>query len=152
TVMASRRHFPPGWSVDEDSELFGLIRKEPPNHTLSPRLRQQVEQTLAELGNALQASRNLMRRTRGRFPSRAGRVNRDPEFREEKHSANLVLLWLFDAIRHADRGAVKTALTSARAAWNAARSVGDDPVGYPQGLRAVGVEAVAWTIQRILAH
>src|SRR5204862_301211 len=113
-----------------DHELFRDICRIPSNERLSPELRRRLTAVLEEAKAALAVSGGLEFRPHGRYRLHVrslatlgdNGVDLEP----------LVRLWLYRALRQSEQGKGRAALRSALAAWNAARSVGDEPLHHSQ--------------------
>lgn len=71
---------------------------------------------------------------------------------DQQESRRIVSLLIYEAMRQNQRGDSKKALTMCRAAINAARSLGDEPIFVSQLIRIAGVVVTCQAIERTLGQ
>ncbi len=169
----------PGWRLEEieaarpavpDAENGGLIVRDtlplmpmlwpphfdflkiPPPEQYSAANFARLEAELNPLEPALAIARGLARRPRGRLPLEYARDPLETLLPAQVAAQRLNQWLVLDALRQAQAGRMKEALQSCRAALNAARTLGDEPLMISQRIRISGVLDACWTVERTLAQ
>jgi hypothetical protein len=134
------------------AELSTRLARVGPEERLEPGLYARLREELDRAAPAVELARRLADLPRGRH-----RIEYAPEFPatrldDQQHARFVVQLLGHDAWRRAHEGDTDGALTSCRAALNAARSIGDEPVSISQLARAGGVMEACKSAERVLAQ
>src|SRR5581483_3890475 len=72
--------------------------------------------------------------------------------KDQAEARRIVWLLVYEAMRYDQNGDTINAMISCRAAFNAARSLGDEPLAISQLLRTAGVVSACQAIERTLAQ
>jgi hypothetical protein len=149
-IQATGKLLPHGWPPPEVKSLADLPPS--PQQPLDPDACRQVSEVLDALKPALQEARKLEHLPRGRFAI-AYRTNPYatliPQVQWARSVAALLVL---DALRGVEEGDCLQAARSCRAAINAGRSIGDEPIAVSQLARTAIVFNACGVAQRLLAH
>jgi hypothetical protein len=148
-VLAAAKLLPPDWAKQQAEELFN---RRAPEELLPPELSARLGAGIAVAGPALAEARRLADLPDGRYdvPTERNVLRAKlPHLVEVRRVARLLRL---DAMRQAQAGDMKQALTSCRAILNAARSVGDEPAAISQLVRVAVVTVACSTAERVLAQ
>jgi hypothetical protein len=148
-VVAARKLLPKDWP---SKESYGTFRDLVPNEQLSAELSNSLSQELDALHPAVLEARKLAERPRGRHYIIYDRNVMQTKLNDQDGTRVITHLLGYDAMRHAQAGNMKEALTSCRAAFNAARSIGDEPLAVTQMVRLACVNLMCLTTERVLAQ
>lgn len=107
---------------------------------------------LATVRPALEMARKLADLPRGRHRIVYDRNPLATLLPDQLESRRMVKLLVYEAMRQNQQGETKEALISCRAALNAARSLGDEPIAISQLIRIAGVLLACHAIERTLAQ
>src|SRR6185437_11145440 len=101
---------------------------------------------------ALKEARKLAGMPRGRHPIAYQPLIYETMLLDQSKSRRVVRLLILDALRHDQEGDMNRALTSCRAALNAARSLGDEQIALSQLIRISGIMKTCQALERVLAQ
>jgi hypothetical protein len=147
-VVAASRLLPRDWpprSLDAVGEV-------PPQEQLRPEQQTLLAGELGRVAAALAEARKLAGLPRGRYPITYPPNPINTRLEEQQQARAVAALLALDARRLAQAGDPKAALTSCRAAVNAGRSLGDEPLGISQLIRTSGVAVACLAVERVLAQ
>jgi hypothetical protein len=140
---------PNGWPPGEFSDLFkNLPPAERLDEAQAPRLRSELDKVRL----ALELARTLERFTAGRHRVQYKRNVMDTLVEDQQRTRNVTWLLYYDAMQCAQEGDSKGALRACRAALNAARSLGDEPLCISQLVRTACVVVACQGVERVLAQ
>jgi hypothetical protein len=148
-VIATSGLLPRAWPSDKFVERFD---KRTPPEQLDPALFGLLRKELDGVRPALAEARKLATRPNGRHPitwQRNVMATLLPTLQEARRVTQLLA---YDALRHAQAGDMKPALTSCRAALNAGRSIGDEPLLISQLVRIACVTSACQTAEVVLSQ
>jgi hypothetical protein len=148
-VLAAAKLLPPDWVKQQPEEL---LSRRAPEELLPAPLSARLDAALEAVRPALTEARRLADLPDGRYDLRMERnvlQTKLPHLEQTRHVAALLKL---DALRQAQAGDMKQALTSCRAILNAARSVGDEPTAVSQLVRTAVVGMACATAEQALAQ
>jgi hypothetical protein len=112
-----------------------------------------LEAELDPMEPGLAVARGLAWRPRGRLPLEYARNPLETTLSSAQAAARWLNQWLvLDALRHAQVGRMKEAVQSSRAALNAARTLGDEPMMMSQQIRIGCVLDACGAVERTLAQ
>jgi hypothetical protein len=148
-VVAAAKHLPKDWPSQEFDDAFKGL--EPPE-LLSPDQFALLRTGLMEVDPALQEARKLAGRSAGRHRITYLRNIFGILLPGQGEVWRISRLLEYEAMRQSQVGDMKGALTSCRAALNAARSIGDEPAIVSQLIRIARVVAACQAIERTLAQ
>ncbi|HTU90843.1 MAG TPA: hypothetical protein VMF69_12260 [Gemmataceae bacterium] len=148
-VIAASKLLPKRWPPRDFDHLFGHLV---PEEQLAPEDFAQANQELEKVRPALEEARKLSKMPRGRHRILYERNTLETRLNDQGESRRIAILLVYDSLRHNQNGDGKNALTSCRAALNAARSIGDEPVTLSQLIRNAGVIISCQAIERTLAQ
>jgi hypothetical protein len=149
-VAAAARWMPGAWPPPGfPDEPFQPV---PPNQKLNDEDFLRLSRELASKRPALDLAIKLADMPRGRH-----RINyeRNPSgilLTDQQESRRIATLLAFESMRLNQKGDTKGALTACRAALNAARSLGDEPIFISQLIRSAGVVLACQTVERTLGQ
>lgn len=150
-VVMAAQNMPRSWPPEDFSEDHFWFQ--PSNEMLSG---EDYVLLVSELANARSASdiaSKLADMPRGRHRPSYTRDAIFPRFpRNQLNSRRIVTLLVYESLQWNQRGESRTALTACRAAFNAARSLGDGPSQFEQLIRCAGIEYACWAIERTLGQ
>ncbi len=101
---------------------------------------------------ALDEARKLAKMPRGRHHIVYERNTLETRLNDQQEARRIAILLAYDALRYSQIGDGKNALISCRAALNAGRSLGDEPITISQLFRTACVVSACQTIERTLAQ
>ncbi len=133
---------------DFDTELQHLA----PERCMTPAQLAHLRQRLDDAEPALDHLIGLNDLPNGRFPITYAPNPLQTTLHEQGQSRRIVQLLVRDSMAYADAGEPHQAVEAVRRAYNAARSVGDEPIAVSQLIRAAGIVAASKTAERILAQ
>jgi hypothetical protein len=148
-VLAAARLMPPQWLP---SDFFEHLRLVAPSEKLTDEDFDRLTKELAKARPALDMAGKLADMPRGRYHIHHDRNPIATLLPHLQQSRELVSLLVYEAMRQNQKGETKKALTSCRAALNAARSPGDEPIIISQLVRNAGVTLACQAIERTLAQ
>lgn len=149
-VVAVAQRLPATWpSTDFPQEQFRLL---PPNEKLSDADLVRLSIELASARPALEVASKLADMPRGRHRIHYERNPIETLLHDQQESRRIVTLLVYEAMRRNQKGETKNALTACRAALNATRSLGDEPIFISQLIRNAGVVLTCQAIERTLAQ
>jgi hypothetical protein len=142
---------PPGWPPPEAADL-------PPTDLPAAEMLDQdevdaLDTALAAAGpEALAEARRLAELPNGRPPLRYAPNPFDTLLPHLQNLPRVILLLRLDALRRSHEGDAPGALLAIRAAFNAARSIGDEPFAVSQLVRQRGVLQACQAVERLLGQ
>jgi hypothetical protein len=149
-IVTSARWLPRTWpSADFHEEQFQL---RPPNEKLTDEEFVRLSRELAIAQPALNAAIKLANMPHGWHRIHYERNPILTLLPDQQESRRILNLLVFESMRQNQKGDTKNALTSCRAALNAARSLGDEPIFISQLIRNAGVVHACQAIERALAQ
>ncbi|MGH7172526.1 MAG: hypothetical protein ACRELF_00285 [Gemmataceae bacterium] len=148
-VIAASKLLPKRWPVQDFDDLFGHLA---PEEQLAPEDFARLKQELERVQPALDEARKLMNMPRGRHRIIYERNTLETRLNEQGEARRIAKLLVFDVLRYNQNGDGKNALTSCRAAINAGRSLGDEPVTISQFIRGACVITACRATERTLAQ
>lgn len=148
-VVAAASLLPRNWPAPEFYDRFTEL---PPQEMLVPDDFARLERELESVRPALEEACKLARMSRGRHRIAYKRNVMSTQLEDQQRSRQVVHLLLCDALQCGQRQDMKGALTSCQAAFNTARSIGDEPLGISQLVRTAGVFLACQNIERALAQ
>jgi hypothetical protein len=135
-VVAAAHHLPNDWPPWEIDGAFRFL--EPPEQ-LAPDQFALLCRRLKEVDPALKEARKLADRPSGRHEIHYVRNVLETVLNDQQEARRVNRLLVYEAVRQAQAGDIHGALTSCRAALDAARSIGDEPLMITQMIRTAGV-------------
>ncbi len=148
-IAAAAQQLPIDWQSKELGELLTHLA---PEEQLSPADFAQLTQELDQVRPALEEARKLATMPSGRHRLSYERNVLNTLLKDQAEARRLVWLLVCDAMRYDQMGDMANALISCRAAFNAARSLGDEPLAVSQMLRSSSVISVCQAVERALAQ
>jgi hypothetical protein len=148
-VMGASVLLPRDWPPREAREAFDHLT---PNERLSPEDAALLDKELAEAEPALEEARRLADLPRGRHRLVWARNPLLTLLPDQQEVRKVTTLLVHDALRHGQAGDMKAALNSCRAAVNAGRSLGDEPIFVSQLVRTACVVVACQAVERALAQ
>jgi hypothetical protein len=148
-VIEAASLLPRGWPPEKFAERFAHLA---PQEQLAPDDLAQLQQELLRLRPALDVAIRLADMPRGRHHLHYERNPIQTLLTDQQESRRLMTLLVHEAMRQNQSGESKNALKSCRAALNAARSLGDEPIFISQLIRRAGVTIACQAIERTLAQ
>jgi hypothetical protein len=148
-VVAAAYHLPNDWPPWEIDGAFRFL--EPPEQ-LAPDQFALLCRRLKEVDPALKEARKLADRPSGRHEIHYVRNVLETVLNDQQEARRVNRLLVYEAVRQAQAGDIHGALTSCRAALNAARSIGDEPLMITQMIRTAGVCDSCRATERVLAQ
>jgi hypothetical protein len=133
-----------------DEKLRGVHRA--PNVRLDQARGSFLEREMRARATAVVEARRLAGMPHGRHHLRFGRNPLGTNLTEQQNTLSVAGLLRFDAMNRAQKGDVRGALESCRAALNAARSLDDDPFVTSQFIRGACVSLACNAVERVLAQ
>lgn len=137
--------------IEEDFET--QLESLPPDQRMSRDQFDHLHQRLEAVRPALEIARQISALSKGRFPIRYNWA--DPyatSLAGEQKAARVCQLLYLDAMAAVQVGDKREALTAWRAGLNVGRSIGDEPLGISQMIRAAAVMISCKTLARIMAQ
>ncbi len=148
-IVAAAGQMPKRWpSADFSEEIFRL----PSNEMLSGEDFVRLSKELANAREALTIAGKLADMPRGRHQIHYERNPITTLLPDQQESRRIMSLLVYEAMRQSQRGDSKKALTMCRAALNAARSIGDEPIYISQLIRIAGIIMACQAIERTLGQ
>ncbi|HTU90840.1 MAG TPA: hypothetical protein VMF69_12245 [Gemmataceae bacterium] len=148
-VMAVARLLPRNWLPEE---LGNLLTHLEPEKQLNPADVARLTQELDSVRPALDEARKLAKMPRGRHRIVYQRNVLNTLLQDQAEVRRIVWLLVCDAMRYDQNGDTANAMISCRAALNAARSLGDEPLAVSQLIRTAAVISVCQAAERTLAQ
>lgn len=148
-VVAAAELLPRGWPPPDFDALYGHLA---PEEQLSPDDFARLKQSIDNVPSALVEARKLAKLSRGRHRIAYLRNVLNTQIEDQQRSRQVVHLLLYDALLCDRRQDTTGALNSCRAAFNAARSLGDEPLSISQLVRTAGIVLACRGIERTLAQ
>jgi hypothetical protein len=150
-IVTSRRLLKSDWLKQEVWDALDAI---PPQEQLPADLQALLASALDDAGvvPALREARKLATLPLGRFPITYAPNPLHTRQDDQQHARSIAGLLAQDARRLAQAGDLKGALVSCRAALNAGRSLGDEPMSISQLIRISCVAVACREIERVLAQ
>jgi hypothetical protein len=148
-VSAAAQQLPRDW---QSNELGDLLAHLAPEEQLFPADFARLEQELDRVRPALDEARKLANMPRGRHRLSYQRNILNTLLKDQAEARRIVWLLVCDAMRYDQKGDIVNAMISCRAAFNAARSLGDEPLALSQLIRNAAVISVCRAIERALAQ
>lgn len=149
-VVAAAKLLPKNWPIWR--KFSDLIAHLPPEQQLAAEDLAWVKQELEKVRPALMEARKLAALPRGRHRLEYKPWLLDTQTTDQQETWRIVSLLCYDALRHEQERDLISALNSCRAAFHAARSLGDEPSIVSQMLRMDGVIQSCQGIERVLAQ
>ncbi len=148
-VIATAARLPRVWPSQEFADPFAKVTApEQLDEATFGRLRRELD----GLRPAVEEARKLATRPNGRYPITWARPPIATLLPNLQDARRVTQLLSYDAMRHARAGDVKPALASCRAALNAGRSVGDEPLAISQLVRIACVAVACQSAERALSQ
>lgn len=148
-VVAAAELLPRGWPPPEFEALFGHLA---PEEQLAPDDFARLQQAIDKVRPALVEARKLAKLPRGRHRIAYLRNVMNTQLEDQQRSRQVVHLFLYDALLCDQRQDTKGALNSCQAAFNVARSLGDEPLSISQLVRIAGIVLACRGVERALAQ
>jgi hypothetical protein len=148
-VIETARRLPRTWPTQAFFERFDKLT---PPEQLAPDAAALLGKDLDALRPALEEARQLATRPNGRHPLNIGRNPLATLLPTQQDTRRVTQLLAYDAMRQGQAGDMKQALVSCRAALNAGRSVGDEPLAISQLIRTACVALACQSAERALAQ
>jgi hypothetical protein len=148
-VMRVKRLLRANWLPQSLSDALDQV---PPQEQLGAEPSAQLATALDNVGPALREARKVADLPRGRYPIEYTPNPISTRLDDQQNARAVFALLAYDARRLAQAGDLKGAMTSCRAALNAARSLGDEPMGISQLIRTAGVAVACREVERVLAQ
>jgi hypothetical protein len=148
-VVAAAGRLPKEWPSQDFDDRFRLRS---PAEKLNDEDFDRLTKELAAVRPALETARKLADVPRGRHRIVYERNPIATLLPDQQQSRRMVKLLVYEAMRQNQQGETKEALISCRAAVNAARSLGDEPIAISQLIRNAGVLFACPAIERTLAQ
>jgi hypothetical protein len=139
----------PNWIEDDFSEELQHL---PPERRMSPEQLAHLRDCLDRVRVPLEEARGLSNMPRGRFPIVYARDPLATLLRGQQRTREVSRLLILDATACAEAGDAHTALSSCRAALNAARSLGDEPTAVSQLIRVACAISACKMTERVMAQ
>ncbi len=148
-VVAAAELIPRGWPTQELTDRFTHLE---PQEQLADDDFTRLRAELNRVRPALDVACKLADMPRGRHHLHFARNPIETLLPDQQKSREIVNLLVYEAMRQSQQGEAKNALASCRAALNAARSLGDEPIFISQLIRFAGVVHTCQAIERTLAQ
>ncbi len=148
-VVAAAKLLPKNWPSPDFEELFIHL---PPEEQLAPDDFACLKTELDNLDPALKEARKLATMPRGRHCIDYQPLVYETLLPDQSESRPVMWLLVLDAMRYDQEGDANSALTSCRAALNAGRSLGDEPVALSQLIRIACAIKICQVLERVLAQ
>jgi hypothetical protein len=149
-VVAAAERLPKQWpskDFHEEDSHFG-----PPNEKMSEADFLLLSRELASVKSALETAIKLADMPRGRHRIVWESNPIATLLPDQQESRRIMKLLCYEAVRLSQKGETKEALTACRAALNAARSLGDEPIYISQLIRIAGATRACKAIERTVAQ
>jgi hypothetical protein len=148
-VVETVRLLPQKWPPEQFDRQFTDL---PPPEQLSPAAYAELCKELDGLRPALDEARKLATRPDGRHKITYLRNTLNTLLKDQSEVRGVTQLLTYDVLRQAQAADMKAALASCRAALNAGRSLGDEPLAISQLLRTSAVLSACQSVERALAQ
>lgn len=149
-VVAAARQMPQRWPSADFSD--GGFLNLPSNEKLSSEDYLRLTKEIRSVQPTLMTASKLADLPRGRHRIHFERNPIMTLLPDQQETRRIVSLLVYEAMRQDQRGDSKKALTTCRAALNAARSLGDEPIFISQLIRTAGVVAACQAVERTLGQ
>jgi hypothetical protein len=150
-VVAAVKLLPSGWPPSEFYELFPSDKLDPPEQ-LDAKRYARLRKELDAVRPAVAKARELTDRPRGRHRITYATNPVNTLLKDQQDVRTVAALLRYDALRRAQDGDPGGALRSCRAALNAGRSIGDEPLSISQLIRIACGTVACSTAERVLAQ
>lgn len=148
-VVAASKLLPRDWPAPEFQDRFAHLS---PEEQITPNDWARLKQELTIVQPALDEARKLAKMPHGRHRIAYKRNVLNTLLGEQERVRVVVKLLLYDALQYDQRQDIKGALIACQAAFNAARSLGDEPLAISQLFRIAGVVLSCQGVERALAQ
>jgi hypothetical protein len=148
-VIAAAALVPRGWPAQALTDRFEKVSAP---EQVEPAAFALLCRELDKAGPALAEARRLATRPNGRHPITFPRNVMATLLPTQQEARQVTQLLAYDAKRQAQAGDLKAALTSCRAALNAGRSVGDEPMLISQLIRMACTAATCQSVEFALSQ
>ncbi|HEY7154162.1 MAG TPA: hypothetical protein VH575_09430, partial [Gemmataceae bacterium] len=148
-VVAAAKLLPKDWPSQEFADRFADLT---PEVQLAPDDFAALTKELFQLEPALKEARTLFNLSRGRHHITYRTPFISTVMNDQAESRRVKALLHYDALRHAQNGDAHQAIRACRAAFNAGRSLGDEPLSISQLIRNACIFAACHDLERILAQ
>jgi hypothetical protein len=148
-VIAASKLLPQPWPSKDFPDLLTHFA---PEEQFAPDDFARLNRELEKVRPALDEARKLTKMVRGRHHIVYERNTLETRLNDQGEARRITILPAYDALRYSQIGDGKNALISCRAALNAGRSLGDEPITLSQLLRTACVVIACQTIERTLAQ
>jgi hypothetical protein len=153
-VLAARALLPAQWPPAMPAGVPGLadrLADLPPPQRPDPALLNELRNELTKVAPAIDKARELADRPRGRYDVKWNEDHIGTLLPHVHQLRTVVELLTLDAALRANRGDMEDAMRSCRAALNTGRSLGDEPFGLSQLIRAHCALIAVRALERTLA-
>jgi hypothetical protein len=150
-VLATAKLLPPEWSRSS----FEFPKRDadpPPNWHLTAEERNRLRVELESVNPARAEARKLATRSTGRYPLAYQRNPLSTLVPHAQDTRVVTHLLRLDALLRMDAGDCAAAAVSCRAAFNAGRAIGDEPLAISQLVRLALFMAAGEAVERLLAQ
>lgn len=148
-VLAADRLLPKDWPPKELGDRLAHLA---PEEQLAQEDFAWLKQELDNVRPALDEARKLAKMPHGRHHITYERNTLETRLNDQGKARRIAALLTYDALRHDQNSDGAKALTSCRAALNAGRSIGDEPVTISQLIRSACVITACQATERTLAQ
>jgi hypothetical protein len=148
-IVAAARLLPKDWPPKELDELFSLLA---PEEQLTAEDFARLKQELENVRPALEEARKLAVMPRGRYPIKYQRNVLATLLPGQAEVRRVARLLVYDAMRCDQEGKPVDAMIDCLAAFNAGRSLGDEPFAVSQMIRISGTALACRGVERTLAQ
>lgn len=148
-IVAAARLLPKDWPPKEFGELFSHL---PPEEQLAPDTFARLKQELDSLLPALKEARKLANMPRGRHHIIYQRNILNTLLKGADDTRRIVPLLLYDAMRYDQEHDPRQAMIACQAAFNAGRSLGEQPFVVSQLIRIKCIFSAYQGLERTLAQ
>jgi hypothetical protein len=148
-VVAAAKLLPKDWPPKEFADRFADLT---PEAQLAPDDFAALIKELSHLEPALKEARTLFNLPRGRHHITYRTPFISTIMNDQAESRRVKALLHYDALRHVQNGDAGKAIRACRAAFNAGRSLGDEPLSISQLVRNACIFSACHDLERILAQ
>lgn len=148
-VVAAARLLPRDWPSKDFEDRFAHLW---PEELLIADDFARLKQQLGHVQPALDEAHKLANLPRGRHRITYERNILTTQLPGQGEVRRIAQLLVYDAVRHDQEGDLKRAMIACRAAFNAGRSVGDEPFAVSQLFRCHAVFSACQGVERVLAQ
>jgi hypothetical protein len=148
-VVAAARLLPRDWPSKEFEDRFAHLS---PEELLSADDSARLKQQLDKVQPALDEAHKLAQLPRGRHRIKYERNILTTRLPGQGEVLRVAQLLVCDAVRHEQEGDLKRAMLACRAAFNAGRSIGDEPFAVSQLFRIHATFSACQGVERVLAQ